>query len=260
MSTFSDKVISLTGVSVATGTAGGTVTDAIKLTPTANTLAANVLTVTNAAAGQATTLTIPDVGAATGAFVLAADATAAGAFSGITAGTAAASKAIVLGASKDIATITSATITTMTGNVVGNVTGNITGNVTGYVVGQANASQSTITAVAGASNHSTITVQIKDGAGTNMTGVTPFKVYLATSNTGLTLQSAASTGYSVTSGGVVDPTGSTTITQGLAALSSATGGCVIDLLDTAKGTGNLILVVGGSIKASAAITSGSYGA
>jgi hypothetical protein len=93
-----------------------------------------------------------------------------------------------------------------------------------------------------------------------MTRVTPFKVYLATDNTGLVLQSAASTGYSVTSGGVVDPTGSTTITQGLSAFSSATGGCVIDLLDTGKGTGNLILMLPSGFKASAAITSGSYGA
>lgn len=118
----------------------------------------------------------------------------------------------------------------------------------------------TISAVAGASNTSTITVQLKDGSGTNMTRVLPFKVYLATDNTGLTLQSAASTGYSVTSGGVTDPTGSTTITQGLAAFSSATGGCVLSLLDTGKGTGNLILMLPNGFKASAAITSGSYGA
>ncbi len=48
---------------------------------------------------------------------------------GVTAGTAAASKAVVLGASKEIATITSATITTMTGNVTGDVTGNVTGTI-----------------------------------------------------------------------------------------------------------------------------------
>jgi len=117
----------------------------------------------------------------------------------------------------------------------------------------------TITAAAGAANTCTITVQLKDGSGTNMSRVTPFKVYLATDNTGLTLQSAASTGYSVTSGGVKDPTGSTTITQGIAAFSSATGGCVLSLLDTGKGTGNLILMLHNGFKASAAITSGSYG-
>lgn len=127
-------------------------------------------------------------------------------------------------------------------------------------VAQVDPGSCTITAAAGASNHCTITIQLKDGSGTNMARVTPFKVYLATDNTGLTLQSAASTGYSVTSGGVVDPTGSTTITQGLAAFSSATGGCVVDLLDTGKGTGNLILMLPTGFKASAAITSGSYGA
>ena len=127
-------------------------------------------------------------------------------------------------------------------------------------VSQVDPASCTIVAAAGASNHCTITVQLKDGAGSNMGRVIPFKVYLATSNTGLVLQSAASTGYSVTSGGVVDPTGSTTITQGIAAFSSASGGCVIDLLDTGKGTGNLILMLPNGFKASAAITSGSYGA
>jgi hypothetical protein len=126
-------------------------------------------------------------------------------------------------------------------------------------VAQVDPASCTITAAAGAANHCTITIQLKDGSGTNMSRVLPFKVYLATDNTGLTLQSAASTGYSVSSGGVKDPTGSTTITQGLAAFSSATGGCVVDLLDTGKGTGNLILMLPNGFKASAAITAGSYG-
>ncbi len=149
---------------------------------------------------------------------------------------------------------------TGTGTSITVTTANITNLKYGATpVAQVDPASCTITAAAGASNHCTITVQLKDGSGTNMARVIPFKVYLATSNTGLTLQSAASTGYSVTSGGVVDPTGSTTITQGLAAFSSASGGCVIDLLDTAKGTGNLILMLPNGFKASAAITSGSYG-
>ncbi len=126
-------------------------------------------------------------------------------------------------------------------------------------VAQVDPASCTIAGVAGAANHCTITIQLKDGSGTNMARVIPFKVYLATTNSGLTLQSAASTGYSVASGGVVDPTGSTTITQGIAAFSSATGGCVIDLLDTGKGTGNLILMLPNGFKASGAITAGSYG-
>ncbi len=126
-------------------------------------------------------------------------------------------------------------------------------------VAQVDPASCTITAAPGAANHCTITIQLKDGSGTNMARVIPFKVYLATTNSGLVLQSAASTGYSVTSGGVVDPTGSTTVTQGLAAFSSASGGCVVDLLDTGKGTGNLILMLPNGFKASGAITSGSYG-
>src|SRR5882724_10402875 len=56
-----------------------------------------------------------------GYVVTAATSGAADAFTGITAGTAAASKAVVLNSSKGITTITSATITTLT-----STTGNIT--------------------------------------------------------------------------------------------------------------------------------------
>lgn len=171
--------------------------------------------------GQATVYTIPDPGAATANFLLDAG--------------------------------TNASITATTGTFT-----NLKYGAT--PVAQVDPGSCTITAAAGASNTCTITVQLKDGSGTNMTRVLPFKVYLATDATGLTLQSAASTGYSVTSGGVNDPTGSTTITQGLAAFSSASGGCVLSLLDTGKGTGNLILMLPNGFKASAAITSGSYGA
>lgn len=188
-------------------------------------------------------------------------ATELGYLDGITPGTAAASKALVLNSSSGITTGLVSLVATTTTATTGNIT---TANVTDLLVGatpvhQVDPASCTIVAVAGAANHSTITVTLKDGAGTTLTRVHPFKVYLATDSTGLTLQSAASTGYSVASGGVKDPTGSTTITQGLAALSSASGACVIDLLDTGKGTGNLILVLHNGIKASAAITSGSYG-
>ncbi len=189
-------------------------------------------TISNATAqGQAQVISIPDSGAATANFVL------------------------------DTGTNATVTVTTATVTTLNNTTANITNLKYGATpVAQVDPASCTITAAAGASNHCTITIQLKDGSGTNMTRVTPFKVYLATTNSGLVLQSAASTGYSVTSGGVVDPTGSTTITQGLAAFSSATGGCVIDLLDTGKGTGNLILMLPSGFKASAAVTSGSYGA
>lgn len=177
-------------------------------------------TIASGTIGQSSVITIPDPGAATSKFVL------------------------------QDGTNTAATFTTL--NAV-----NLKYGAT--PVAQVDPASCTITAAAGAANHSTITIQLKDGSGTNMARVTPFKVYLATTSSGLVLQSAASTGYSVTSGGVVDPTGSTTITQGLAAFSSATGGCVVDLLDTGKGTGNLILMLPTGFKASAAITAGSYG-
>lgn len=180
--------------------------------------------------GQATVYTIPDPGSPTAKFLL---------DTGTNAG----------------ATFTAATITTLT-----STTANITNLKYGATpVAQVDPASCTITAASGATNTCTITVQLKDGSGTNMARVIPFKVYLATDATGLTLQSAASTGYSVSSGGVKDPTSSTTITQGLAAFSSASGGCVLSLLDTGKGTGNLILMLPNGFKASAAVTSGSYG-
>ena len=178
-------------------------------------------TVSNSIMGQTSVISIPDPGAATAKFLL------------------------------DTGTNGSGTFTVA--NII-----NLKYGAT--PVAQVDPASCTIAAVAGASNTSTITIQLKDGSGSNMARVIPFKVYLATDATGLTLQSAASTGYSVTSGGVKDPTSSTTITQGIAGFSSASGGCVISLLDTGKGTGNLILMLPNGFKASAAITSGSYGA
>lgn len=132
------------------------------------------------------------------------------------------------------------------------------GGYTGYVVGKPSASQSTISAVAGAANVSTVTIQIKDGAGTNVSGVTPFTVYKSSAADGLTLGAAASTGWSVASGGLSLNNG-TAITTSLRGVSSATGGCVLSLTDTNKAAEYLILVVGDGIKVSTVLTSGSYG-
>lgn len=174
-----------------------------------------------------------------------------GVLDAVTPGTAAASKAVVLGASKEIATITSATITTMTGNVVG--------NVTGYRVGAVSSTQSTITAAAGATDTATVTVQLKDGAGTNLAKITPFTVYCSSAADGLTLASAASTGWSVASGGLSLANGAA-ITTSINAVSSATGGCVLSLLDTGKQTSYLVLVTSDGVKISAQLSAGSYGA
>ena len=116
----------------------------------------------------------------------------------------------------------------------------------------------TITAAAGAANTSTVTVQLKDGSGTNINYSSPFKVYSSSASNGLTLQGAASTGYSVASGGLSLANGTAVTTQ-ISCISSATGGCVLSLLDTGKQTSYLVLVVEGGIKISAQLSAGSYG-
>jgi len=117
----------------------------------------------------------------------------------------------------------------------------------------------TITAAAGASNTATVTVQLKDGSGTNLAYSMPFRVYSSSASNGLTLASAASTGYSVASGGLSLANGTAVTTQ-ISCMSSATGGCVLSLLDTNKATNYLVLVLHNGIKISAQLTSGSYGA
>jgi hypothetical protein len=117
----------------------------------------------------------------------------------------------------------------------------------------------TITAAAGASNTATVTIQLKDGSGTNIARSVAFRVYSSSSADGLTLQSAASTGYSVASGGLSLANGTAVTTQ-ITAMSSATGGCVLSLLDTGKQTSYLVLVLPSGNKISAQLSAGSYGA
>ena len=126
-------------------------------------------------------------------------------------------------------------------------------------VAQVDPASCTITAAAGASNTSTITVQLKDGAGVNLARSVMFRVYSSSAADGLTLQSAASTGYSVASGGLSLANGTAVTTQ-ITAMSSATGGCVLSLLDTAKLTSYLVLVLPNGNKISAQLSAGSYGA
>lgn len=117
----------------------------------------------------------------------------------------------------------------------------------------------TITAAAGASNTATVTIQLKDGAGSNIARSVAFRVYSSSTSDGLTLQSAASTGYSVASGGLSLENGTAVTTQ-ITAMSSATGGCVLSLLDTGKQTSYLVLVLPSGNKISAQLSAGSYGA
>lgn len=126
-------------------------------------------------------------------------------------------------------------------------------------VAQVDPASCTITAAAGASNTATITIQLKDGSGTNLARSIAFRVYSSSAADGLTLQSAASTGYSVASGGLSLANGSAVTTQ-ITAMSSATGGCVLSLLDTGKQTSYLVLVLPNGNKISAQLSTGSYGA
>lgn len=125
-------------------------------------------------------------------------------------------------------------------------------------VAQADPASCTITAAAGAVNTSTITIQLKDGSGTNLARSMFFRVYASSAADGLTLASAASTGFSVASGGLSLANGTAVTTQ-ISAMSSATGGCVLSLLDTAKQTSYLVLVLPNGNKISAQLTAGSYG-
>lgn len=125
-------------------------------------------------------------------------------------------------------------------------------------VAQVDPASCTITAAAGAANVSTVTIQLKDGSGTNMARIIPFRVYSSSAADGLTLQSAASTGYSVASGGLSLNNGAAITTQ-ISAISSATGGCVLSLTDTGKQTSYLVLVLANGTKISAQLSAGSYG-
>lgn len=117
----------------------------------------------------------------------------------------------------------------------------------------------TIVGAAGASNVCNVTIQLKDGAGNNMSRIIPFRVYASSASNGLTLASAASTGFAVASGGLSLNNGAAITTQ-ISAISSATGGCVLSLTDTAKQTSYLVLVLANGCKISAQLSSGSYGA
>lgn len=126
-------------------------------------------------------------------------------------------------------------------------------------VAQVDPASCTITAAAGASNTATVTIQLKDGSGTNIAYISPFRIYSSSASNGLTLASAASTGYSVASGGLSLANGAAVTTQ-INGVTSATGGCVLSLLDTAKQTSYLVLVLHNGVKISAQLSSGSYGA
>jgi hypothetical protein len=138
-----------------------------------------------------------------------------------------------------------------------------TANITNLKYGatptaQVDPASCTITAVAGAANTATVTVTLKDGSGATIARVVPFEVYKSSAADGLTLGAAASTGFSVASGGLSRANG-TAVTTSIRAVTSAAGACVLSLLDTNKATDYLVLVLNNGIKISAQLSAGSYG-
>jgi len=125
-------------------------------------------------------------------------------------------------------------------------------------VAQVDPGSCTISGVAGAANVCNISIQLKDGSGTNISRAIPFTLYAASAADGLTLASAASTGFAVSSGGLSLNNGSA-ITTSIRGITSASGACSLTLTDTGKQTSYLVLVLHTGIKISAQLSSGSYG-
>lgn len=245
--TYNTSSISLSVDSISVNSGDASYSNQLVFTPLA---ADYTTTVKNAAVGQACTITIPDPGASSASFVLTAGTNASATFTAATITT---------------ATITTANVTTANITTDNITTGNITtANITNLKYGatpvpQVDPASCTIAVAAGASNVCTITIQLKDGSGTNMARIVPFTLYASSAANGLTLASAASTGFAVASGGMEMP-GGDVITQGIRCMSSATGGCVLSLTDTGKQTSYLVLVVGQGTKISAQLSAGDYGA
>lgn len=163
---------------------------------------------------------------------------------GVTAGTAAASKAVVLDASKGISTITSASIT------------NVSTGAT--PVPMVDVAGTTITPAAGAANVCNVTIQFKDGGGTSIARVVPYTVYLS--------DSAAGAGVTATtaSGTVTHTTGTDivalTAKKVIKAISNSSGQAVLAITDTVK-TGFYVAVSteGFGLKVGAQLVTGNYG-
>jgi len=115
-----------------------------------------------------------------------------------------------------------------------------------------------INVVAGAANTALIEVQLKDGTGADINLRTPFTIYASSASNGLTLASAASTGFAFIGTGLGLQNGTAVTTQ-IHGITSTGGQAVMSLVDTAKQTSYLVVVVGDGIAISAQLTAGSYG-
>ena len=247
-------------------------------------------TITNAAFGQATTLTIPDPGAASASFVLTGAMSAqrvdninmgasgsAGTFK-IFPGTASKGDLKIVAANNTgntETTITNAAFgqaTTLTipdpgastANFLLDTGTNATGTITKISTGATpvpllDIAGTTLTPAAGAANVCNVTIQLKDGAGTNMARIIPLIVYLSDSSTGAGVTATTASGTVVagaTGTDIVDLT-SKKVKQ---VLTNASGSYTLAITDTSK-TGFYVCAstLGQGVKVSAQLITGNYG-
>lgn len=222
INTTAAQIRSITSVSAATGALNSVAgqTDHVIIAPNASNTGGKAITIQDPSSlAQNSTITIPDPGAATANVVL------------------------------DTGTASSITATAVTATKLS----------TGATpVPMVDPGSCTITPAAGSANVCNLTIQLKDGSGTNIARSVRFKLYASSAADGLTLASAASTGFAVASGGLSLANGTAVTTQ-IEVMSSATGGAVVSLTDTGKATSYIVLALPTGNKISAQLTSGNYG-
>lgn len=183
---------------------------------------------------------------------------------GITAGTAAANKAVVLGASKEIATITSGTITTLTSTTVNSaaITGTTTLTMTStnaaalavgrlgattpaFQVDSSTGSQVAGLKVTGAATAGTVAVVVTDSG--------------ANANLSINAKGSGTIGIGSVSTGAVTITPATTVTGTLAATNAATVGTTLGVTGVITPTGG-IAAAGGFALSPRGLHTGGHGA
>lgn len=112
--------------------------------------------------------------------------------------------------------------------------------------------------VAGATNAAIVTIQLRDGGGNSIIQNIPFTIYASQLANGQLVAAAASTGWSLLGSGVVLINGAAVTTQ-ISGVTSESGQCILQLLDTAKQASWLVLVLATGVKISAQMSAGSYG-
>lgn len=190
------------------------------------------VTLTPAAMGQATTVTIPDPGAAT-SYV--AQSTAAltlaevDVLDAVTAGTAAANKAAVLGANKNIDEFHTAKL--YLGSAAGtevSATAAELNELDGIVA------SFTIAYAAGGANVAEATITLKDAAGATVASPLPFMVWLSDAATGVGLTGTAASGTVQAKSASGADFGILTAKKALLVQPLATGIYILEITDTSK--------------------------